>query len=217
MSLGPFEKMMSVFQICSDSEHESNLFFVYLKILTIIAGNIVIAIAATKSDLLHDTNYSNSLVSEKEARELAESVNAIYIDTSARNDENVNLLFQRVAERVLLIRERARIRGLEVNGNGVDAIPVTPGASVNEYGNVVKGYSNNDSRRSSVMSSQNKNIMNSDESLNKNDIGHNRRISNSSGIVMEDPVDENELSMGMCMGSLMECSASDKNSSCIIS
>jgi hypothetical protein len=209
--------MMSVFQICSDSEHESNLFFVYLKILTIIAGNIVIAIAATKSDLLHDTNYSNSLVSEKEARELAESVNAIYIDTSARNDENVNLLFQRVAERVLLIRERARIRGLEVNGNGVDAIPVTPGASVNEYGNVVKGYSNNDSRRSSVMSSQNKNIMNSDESLNKNDIGHNRRISNSSGIVMEDPVDENELSMGMCMGSLMECSASDKNSSCIIS
>lgn len=208
---------MSVFQICSDSEHESNLFFVYLKILTIIAGNIVIAIAATKSDLLHDTNYSNSLVSEKEARELAESVNAIYIDTSARNDENVNLLFQRVAERVLLIRERARIRGLEVNGNGVDAIPVTPGASVNEYGNVVKGYSNNDSRRSSVMSSQNKNIMNSDESLNKNDIGHNRRISNSSGIVMEDPVDENELSMGMCMGSLMECSASDKNSSCIIS
>lgn len=178
---------------------------------------MVIAIAATKSDLLHDTNYSNSIVSEKEARELAESVNAIYIDTSARNDENVNLLFQRVAERVLLIRERARIRGLEVNGNGVDAIPVTPGASVNEYGNVVKGYSNNDPRRSSVMSSQNKNIMNGDESLNKNDIGHNRRISNSSGIVMEDPVDENELSMGLCMGSLMECSASDKNSSCIIS
>lgn len=208
---------MSVFQICSDFEYESNLFFVYLNILTKTAGNIVIAIAATKSDLLHDTNYSNSIVSEKEARELAESVNAIYIDTSARNDENVNLLFQRVAERVLLIRERARIRGLEVNGNGVDAIQVTPGASVNEYGNVVKGYSNNDSRRSSVMSSQNKNIMNGDESLNKNDIGHNRRISNSSGIVMEDPVDENELSMGLCMGSLMECSASDKNSSCVIS
>lgn len=181
------------------------------------AGNIVIAIAATKSDLLHDANYSNSIVSEKEARELAESVNAIYIDTSARNDENVNLLFQKVAERVLVIRERARIRGLEVNGNGVDAIPVTPGASVNEYGNVVKGYSNNDSRRSSVMSSQNKSIMNGDDNLNKNDIGHNRRISNSSGIVMEDPIDENELSMGMCMGSLMECSSSGQNSSCIIS
>lgn len=205
------------FQICSGFEYESNLFFVYLNILTITAGNMVIAIAATKSDLLHDTNYSNSIVSEKEAQELAESVNAIYIDTSARNDENVNLLFQRVAERVLLIRERARIRGLKVNGNGVDAIPVTPGASVNEYGNVVKGDSNNDSRRSSVMSSQNKKIMNGDESLNKNDIGHNRRISNSSGIVMEDPVDENELSMGLCMGSLMECSASNKNSSCIIS
>lgn len=181
------------------------------------AGNIVIAIAATKSDLLHDANYSNSIVSEKEARELAESVNAIYIDTSARNDENVNLLFQKVAERVLLIRERARIRGLEVNGNGVDSIPVTPGASVNEYGNVVKGHSNNDSRRSSVMSSQNKSIMNGDDSLNKNEIGHNRRISNSSGIVMEDPIDENELSMGMCMGSLMECSSSGQSSSCIIS
>ena len=70
------------------------------------------------------------------------------MDTSARNDENVNLLFQKVAERVLLIREdHARDRELgaaevaDGYGGGVyGAIPVTPGASIDEHGKVVKIY-----------------------------------------------------------------------------
>lgn len=104
------------------------------------AGNIVIAIAATKSDLMDEpTTEKSCIVPPSQAMELAKSMDAIFVDTSARNDENVNLLFQKVAERVLLVREQARSRGLDVKG-GMDSIPVTPGASINEHGRVVKGY-----------------------------------------------------------------------------
>jgi Ras family. len=118
------------------------------------AGSIVIAIAATKYDLINDpTTQKSSLVSTSHARELAKSIDAIFVDTSARNDENVNLLFQKVAERVLWVREQAKSRGLLLEGNGgnsssivgggggggLDAIPVSPRASMNDHGNVVKG------------------------------------------------------------------------------
>lgn len=114
------------------------------------AGSIVIAIAATKYDLINDpTTQKSSLVPTSHARELAKSIDAIFVDTSARNDENVNLLFQKVAERVLWMREQAKSRGLLLDGSGgssgggggggVDAMPVTPRASMNEHGNVVKG------------------------------------------------------------------------------
>jgi hypothetical protein len=117
-----------------------HLFFLLLLLHLYIAGNIVIAIAATKYDLVDRPNIpKSSLVPPSQARELAKSIDAIFVDTSARNDENVNLLFQKVAERVLLVREQAKNRRSDVEGV-VDAIPVTPRASMNENGKVGKGH-----------------------------------------------------------------------------
>lgn len=98
------------------------------------AGSIVIAIAATKSDLMHRTDPS-TLVPTSEAEELAAALEAIFVDTSAKDDSNVDLLFRRVAERVLQFRENAK-RGVS-SGQG-DGIPVTPGASIDVKGNVVR-------------------------------------------------------------------------------
>mmetsp|Transcript_13149 Transcript_13149/g.24715 ORF Transcript_13149/g.24715 Transcript_13149/m.24715 type:complete len:339 (-) Transcript_13149:145-1161(-) len=133
------------------------------------AGSIVIAIAATKYDLIDEpTIEKSSLVPTSYAKELANSIDAIFIDTSARNDENVNLLFQKVAERVLLVREQAKNRGMDVVGGGgvgmmkMDhTIPVTPGASMNEHGNVVKG---NASRQETRISSVNQTNLTTDSS-----------------------------------------------------
>lgn len=98
------------------------------------AGSIVIAIAATKSDLMHRTDPS-TLVPTSEAEELAAALEAIFVDTSAKDDSNVDLLFRRVSERVLQFRENAK-RGVS-SGQG-DGIPVTPGASIDGKGNVVR-------------------------------------------------------------------------------
>ena len=85
----------------------------------------MIAIAATKSDLVHTTTPSE-LVPTSEAEELAAALEAIFVDTSAKRNSNVELLYRRVAERVLQFRENAR-RGV-VSGQ-VGGIPVTPGAT----------------------------------------------------------------------------------------
>lgn len=181
------------------------------------AGNIVIAIAATKNDLVDEpTMNTSSLVPPAKARELAQSVDGIFIDTSARNDENVNLLFQRVAERVLHVREYARNHGLEADGIG--AIPVTPGASINEQGKVVKAYPKSAESRSSLRKHHpisNLGVDSPDKTSERK--GHSRRNSNiSGGSIMEETVNEGNSSLGLCLGPLMECSSAKGDSSCII-
>jgi len=87
----------------------------------ISAGSIVIAIAATKCDLLVDKQIL------KEAEDLAQAVGAIFVDTSAKQNYRVNDLFQRVAERVLRFRDT----------NNHVFLPVKKGICVNEHGQVV--------------------------------------------------------------------------------
>jgi len=153
------------------------------------------------------------------ARELAQSVDGIFIDTSARNDENVNLLFQRVAERVLHVREYARNHGLEADGIG--AIPVTPGASINEQGKVVKAYpksseSGSSSRMRKHHPTSNLGGDSPDKTTEKK--RHSRGNSNiSDGSLTEEIVNEGNSPMGLsCMGPLMECSSAKGDSVCII-
>eukprot|EP00568_Trieres_chinensis_P013004 CAMPEP_0183300312 /NCGR_PEP_ID=MMETSP0160_2-20130417/6783_1 /TAXON_ID=2839 ORGANISM="Odontella Sinensis, Strain Grunow 1884" /NCGR_SAMPLE_ID=MMETSP0160_2 /ASSEMBLY_ACC=CAM_ASM_000250 /LENGTH=218 /DNA_ID=CAMNT_0025462701 /DNA_START=134 /DNA_END=787 /DNA_ORIENTATION=- len=98
------------------------------------AGSIVIAIAATKSDLITVSDPS-TLVPTSEAEELAAALEAIFVDTSSKLNFNVDLLYRRVAERVLQFRENA-LKGLTAGRAG--DIPVTPGASVGDGGRVVK-------------------------------------------------------------------------------
>ena len=58
--------------------------------------DIVLGIAGNKSDL-----YDNEAVPEKEAREFAKSINAIYALTSAQNNSGVNKLFEDIGHKYL--------------------------------------------------------------------------------------------------------------------
>jgi len=97
------------------------------------AGSIVLAIAATKNDLIPFTD-AETLVPVKEAEELAAALGAIYVDTSAKTNDNVNDLFRRVSERVLRFREHAQKGLIKTNRN----IPVTPGATANGASSVIR-------------------------------------------------------------------------------
>lgn len=79
-------------------------------------GEVVVAIAALKADLLEDDNNKSAetdgFVPEGEAEQLADALGVMYVPTSAKNNYNVNALFQRVADRVLENRKEARIHKL---------------------------------------------------------------------------------------------------------
>jgi len=70
-----------------------------------IDDEVVVAIAALKTDLLQDNNGTNNriepAVPEYEVEQLAEALGVIYLPTSAKADMNVNALFQCVSDRVL--------------------------------------------------------------------------------------------------------------------
>jgi small GTP-binding protein len=80
------------------------------------AGNIVICIAATKTDLIPAVDLA-------QAEQMATSMGAMFVDTSAKTNTNVISLFRKVAERVLQFKQDT-------------PIPVTSGAAVDEHGNV---------------------------------------------------------------------------------
>lgn len=183
------------------------------------AGSIVIAIAATKNDLIEEP-AAEAFVPAAQAMELSQSVNAIFVDTSARNDENVNLLFRKVAERVLYVREQERNMGLEADG--AHTIPVTPGASIDEHGKIVKTYPRSAGHRNTGMMSGNRHHPVKDLNVgspeqNKDNGGHHRRRSSKGGDVVTKEFEEEEPTAGMCMGPFMECSSSKGEAACIIS
>jgi len=91
----------------------------------VAAGSIVIAIAATKCDLISSIKPA---VPMNEAEELAQALSAIFVDTSAKENYRITELFQRVAERVLKFREI-----------GKGELPVTSGASIDKNGIVING------------------------------------------------------------------------------
>jgi len=93
-------------------------------------GEVVVAIAALKADLLdndgdnNNTNNknmeTNGYVPENEVEQLADTLGVIYLPTSAKNDYNVNTLFQRVADQVLENRKEARIQKLNDSHHTTD-------------------------------------------------------------------------------------------------
>jgi small GTP-binding protein len=89
------------------------------------AGNIVLCLCACKVDT------SPQVVSTKEAQELAQANGAMFVETSSLKDHNVNLAFQKVAERVLQFQKKEKETGL-------GKIPVTPGAAIGNNGLLVK-------------------------------------------------------------------------------
>jgi small GTP-binding protein len=63
------------------------------------AGRIVMAMCATKCDL-------STLPDTSQAEKLAQATGAMFLTTSAKNDTNVALLFEQVAERVLQFQKQ---------------------------------------------------------------------------------------------------------------
>jgi GTPase SAR1 family protein len=81
-------------------------------------NNVVIAIVALKIDLLDDYPYKGGeVVPEYEVEQLAQTLNVMYIPTSAKLDINVTSLFSRVAEEVL--ERRKQQREGSVGGGGI--------------------------------------------------------------------------------------------------
>lgn len=89
------------------------------------AGNIVLCLCACKTDV------SPHVVSSLEARELAAANGAMLVETSAAKNQNVTMVFSKVAERVLQFQKKERETGL-------GKIPVTPGAAIGNDGQIVK-------------------------------------------------------------------------------
>lgn len=97
------------------------------------AGSIVLCLCACKTD-----SMTPHVVSTSEAKELAAANGAMFVETSAKQDHNVQLVFSRVAERVLHFQRKNR-------ETGINKIPVTPGAAIGGNGQVVKPKNNRNS------------------------------------------------------------------------
>lgn len=106
------------YDVTSPSSYKTMRFWVDELHRNIPAGNIVICIAATKTDLAPQIDLT-------EAEQMANSMGAMFVDTSAKTNTNVIGLFRKVAERVLQFKQDT-------------PIPVTPGAAIDEKGNVLK-------------------------------------------------------------------------------
>lgn len=86
--------------------------------------------------LKHNPLYESIL---QEAKELSKALDIIFVDTSSRDDENVDYLFQKVAEKVLHIKE---LENDSSSGLQPGNIPVTAGASIDALGRVIKTVPN---------------------------------------------------------------------------
>lgn len=91
--------------------HTNNTTHTHKNKNTTTAKTVAIIIAATKRDLADEPTNTQTTIPTTRATEYAANVGAIFVDTSARTNDNVQLLFRRVAERVLELRELARNNG----------------------------------------------------------------------------------------------------------
>ena len=85
-----------VYDITRKESYDNLVNFWYKEIQEYGEKDIVLAIAGNKSDL-----YDNEAVSEKEAREFAKSINAIFALTSAQNNTGITKLFEDIGNKYL--------------------------------------------------------------------------------------------------------------------
>ena len=65
--------------------------------------NLVLAIAANKSDLYEQRQVDNS-----EGEEFSESVDAIFAETSAKNDSGIDILFDNIGQKILVSKNNKK-------------------------------------------------------------------------------------------------------------
>lgn len=175
-------------------------------------GDIFVALVATKSDLQYANDGSHStktMVSDVEARQYAHSIGAMYIDTSAKQNENVTFVFSKVAEGVLAQREAARLNAsIESSGAG----------NAGGGGGDIRKGSGGTTRETNVNGIANGGaVVNSGGGLTNpdDDSLDNIKLDNAHG--EHDPLNDPSLTTGFCMGPFMECSSTDStSSSCVI-
>jgi len=193
-------------------------------------GTIAIVIAATKRDLMEEPAVK-SLIPIAQAIKLAAEIGAIFVDTSARNNDNVHLLFQRVSERVLELREQSQINGIN-NDTHNEAVTMTPSnrnnpsLHGNETGNIWRGSgpasfttlngesrSKNESTMKKIHSDNNKN---GSEYQNKSNKAMNQS-KNPTSDEWEEKFREEGVGGSMCTA-LAPCASSDRgdDSQCTI-
>eukprot|EP00816_Leptocylindrus_hargravesii_P005669 CAMPEP_0196803122 /NCGR_PEP_ID=MMETSP1362-20130617/2546_1 /TAXON_ID=163516 /ORGANISM="Leptocylindrus danicus, Strain CCMP1856" /LENGTH=353 /DNA_ID=CAMNT_0042174565 /DNA_START=93 /DNA_END=1151 /DNA_ORIENTATION=+ len=148
------------------------------------AGSIVLAIAATKCDLLEESgdergnNNKSPAVPIEEAETMAQALGAIHITTSAKSSDGVEDLFREVVERVL--RFRRHYKNV--------SIPVTPGATPTERNQFAEDDENDvetpffrrSSTRSLFESSEQESRSNS-EMVRGNSSGNGQHLHHSNG------------------------------------
>ena len=85
-----------VYDITNKKSFEEMRDFWYEQVKQNGDSDVIIAIAANKSDL-----YEEQKVKDEEGEEFAKSINAIFMSTSAKNDSGITNLFENIAMKIL--------------------------------------------------------------------------------------------------------------------
>ena len=85
-----------VYDITDIKSFEAMKNYWYEQVKDIQTENLIIAIAANKSDL-----YEERQVQNETGEEFAKSINAIFVETSAKNDSGIDKLFENIGYKIL--------------------------------------------------------------------------------------------------------------------
>ena len=85
-----------VYDITSKKTFEEMKGYWYQQVKDIETKDLIIAIAANKSDL-----YEEREVEDEEGKEFAKSIKAIFVSTSAKNDSGITALFDNIGQKLL--------------------------------------------------------------------------------------------------------------------
>ena len=85
-----------VYDITDKKSFEAMKNYWYEQVKDIQTENLILAIAANKSDL-----YEERQVENETGEEFAKSINAIFVETSAKNDSGIDKLFENIGYKIL--------------------------------------------------------------------------------------------------------------------
>jgi len=85
-----------VYDITDIKSFEAMKNYWYEQVKDIQTENLILAIAANKSDL-----YEERQVQNETGEEFAKSINAIFVETSAKNDSGIDKLFENIGYKIL--------------------------------------------------------------------------------------------------------------------
>ena len=85
-----------VYDITNEKSFEEMKNYWYQQVKQQGDSDVIVAIAANKSDL-----YEDKKVDDTQGEEFAKGINAIFASTSAKNDSGIKVLFENIAQKIL--------------------------------------------------------------------------------------------------------------------